>query len=365
MSRPHVIVVGAGIVGAAAAHALAEAGAAVTLLGGGDGSGRVTANSFGWVGLSAGMAEGTDDLFQLCAAAVDDWDTLARRFGPALPARRLGALVWEADAGATRALAGHPRAARARVRLIEDDPFHRAMTALIDPPSAALWAQDDLAVEADGAATMLRAAAEWGNAHIRLDTTVAGLLLSGGRVTGVRLADGESLAADHVLLAAGTGTGALLGAHLGDHPLAGAIEGSDALLMRFADPGPGIDSILSGPDFEVRPGPGGGLLAAELPSPGDRAPAEELRATHRRLLVGLKDMRDLRPIDATRVARPWSRDGRPIAGPVPGIAGLDVAVLHPGVILAPLVGRLLARAIVDGTAVDPLLAPFAPARFGG
>ena len=48
-------------------------------------------------------------------------------------------------------------------------------------------------------------------------------------------------------------------------------------------------------------------------------------------------------------------DGEPIIGPVAPVPGLYVAVLHAAVTLAPTVGRLVARELVDG-AVEPMLA---------
>lgn len=48
-------------------------------------------------------------------------------------------------------------------------------------------------------------------------------------------------------------------------------------------------------------------------------------------------------------------DGEPIVGPVVEVPGLYLAVLHSAVTLAPAVGRLLARELVDGP-VEPVLA---------
>jgi glycine/D-amino acid oxidase-like deaminating enzyme len=48
-------------------------------------------------------------------------------------------------------------------------------------------------------------------------------------------------------------------------------------------------------------------------------------------------------------------DGEPIIGPVPGVPGLYLAAMHAAVTLAPAVGHLVARELVDGT-VEPALA---------
>jgi glycine/D-amino acid oxidase-like deaminating enzyme len=46
------------------------------------------------------------------------------------------------------------------------------------------------------------------------------------------------------------------------------------------------------------------------------------------------------------------------------VPGLYVAVLHSAITLAPAVGRLVARELLDGTA-EPLLAGCRPDRFDG
>lgn len=71
---------------------------------------------------------------------------------------------------------------------------------------------------------------------------------------------------------------------------------------------------------------------------------------------------------AVRVERWWlawramPADRLPIVGPLPWLEGLYLAVSHSGVTLAPILGRLVAREVAEGTP-DGLLAPFRPGRF--
>jgi len=53
-------------------------------------------------------------------------------------------------------------------------------------------------------------------------------------------------------------------------------------------------------------------------------------------------------------------DGSPVIGPVPGVAGVYLAVMHSGVTLAATVGRLVAGEIVHGVGAAELqqLRPF-------
>jgi glycine/D-amino acid oxidase-like deaminating enzyme len=58
------------------------------------------------------------------------------------------------------------------------------------------------------------------------------------------------------------------------------------------------------------------------------------------------------------------RDGRTIAGPLPGVPDCYVIATHSGITLAPLLGELIADEIVAGE-VSTMLEPFRPDRFGG
>ena len=60
--------------------------------------------------------------------------------------------------------------------------------------------------------------------------------------------------------------------------------------------------------------------------------------------------------------RPMASDDRPIAGPLPGVAGVYLLATHSGITLGPLLGQLAAREIVSGEPAA-LLAPYRPSRF--
>jgi len=62
--------------------------------------------------------------------------------------------------------------------------------------------------------------------------------------------------------------------------------------------------------------------------------------------------------------RPRAADGLPVLGQWDGVEGLFYATGHyrNGILLAPITGELMARAIVDG-ATPPLIKAFSPERF--
>jgi glycine/D-amino acid oxidase-like deaminating enzyme len=86
--------------------------------------------------------------------------------------------------------------------------------------------------------------------------------------------------------------------------------------------------------------------------------AEKLIGAARELLVD----DDLCLERFTLGVRPIPADGLPVIGPAPGLPGLYLAVMHSGITLAPLVGRLSAEEIVGGHALD-VLEPYRLDRF--
>jgi glycine/D-amino acid oxidase-like deaminating enzyme len=96
------------------------------------------------------------------------------------------------------------------------------------------------------------------------------------------------------------------------------------------------------------------------PAPDDEAAAAEaLLASVRGLLANGDDIRVDRH---TLGLRPVPADGLPIIGPVAQAPGLYVTVMHSGVTLAALVGRLGAEEILSARPVD-ILAPYRLDRF--
>jgi glycine/D-amino acid oxidase-like deaminating enzyme len=67
--RPHVLIVGAGIIGASIAWHLVRAGARVTVTDAGEPGGIATRNSWAWINASWGNPE---PYFRLRARAMDD-----------------------------------------------------------------------------------------------------------------------------------------------------------------------------------------------------------------------------------------------------------------------------------------------------
>lgn len=341
MTRPRIAVIGAGIVGAAIALALARRGAAVTMI---DAEGvRASDNSFGWINASWFNPPDYARLRRHAMAAWRRW----QRSVPGLAPRWSGGLLWELDAPALDAFIADHGCAGYAVRLVSRDEIRRLEPAVTDPPERAALALEEGWVEAGPAAAALRAAAEAAGAR-RLNATVEAV-----EPGAARLAGGESAAADRIVVAAGAGTAALLGLPVA--PLPG-------LMILTAPARAGIRHVVIAPELMLRPDDAGRILAgAEAGgSEIDRAPG----AIAADLLDRVRALIDEPNLALERLIigqRPMPADERPLIGPVPGLPGVYAAVMHSGVTLAPGIAELVSEELLDDKAA-PLLAPFRPGR---
>ena len=81
-----------------------------------------------------------------------------------------------------------------------------------------------------------------------------------------------------------------------------------------------------------------------------------------RIIPGLKELKVIRSFAGLR---PYTPDGLPLLGPVPGLEGLYISAGHEGdgIALAPITGRLMAQ-LITRAGTDFLLEAFNPDRFG-
>lgn len=184
-------------------------------------------------------------------------------------------------------------------------------------------------------------------------------------VKGVKTASGDTIHADHVVLAAGLGSVAL-GAAVGvTIPLSGP-----AGLLIHTKPVPGgarlINSVVYATALHMRQTPDGRILAGTDFAGGD--PGPDPAATANELLAKLKAaFRPSAAVDGIELDyftvgyRPKPKDGLPILGPT-GVEGLSIAVMHSGVTNAAVVGELLSERILTGKE-DPALKDFLLSRF--
>ncbi|WP_244857748.1 NAD(P)/FAD-dependent oxidoreductase [Agromyces archimandritae] len=214
---PDVLVVGAGIVGAACARALAASGARVTVV---DRAAPASGTSAKGEGNLLVSDKGPGPELELARFAAGLWPAavaeLADELGDGFPSleyeRKGGLVVSTTDAGAAPLLdfAATQRAAGVDARAIDPAGARELEPWLTPGVTAAVHYPEDAQVQPVIAAEALLASARRHGAEVRAGVDAAGALLGAdGRLAGIRTAAGERLEAGAVVLAAGPWSGAV------------------------------------------------------------------------------------------------------------------------------------------------------------
>jgi len=93
-TRGHIIVIGAGIIGASVGYHLARRGAGVTIIDGAGPASGATSRSFAWINASYGNPK---PYFDLRLLSMYDYRRLDTELGGALGLNTQGALDWDKD----------------------------------------------------------------------------------------------------------------------------------------------------------------------------------------------------------------------------------------------------------------------------
>jgi glycine/D-amino acid oxidase-like deaminating enzyme len=372
MSRPpDVVVVGAGVVGAAVALAAARRGVRVLVLDRGPVAGGTTGAGEGNL-LVSDKEPGPELDLALLSLAL--WPQVAAHVesvtGAGFEFEAKGGLVVAAETGAVRALRTFSRRQRnanvAAVDVRADELRDHEPHLGSDLAGGVLYPQDAQVQPMLAAARMLQAARRQG-AELRTGVPVTGMLRSGDRVTGVRTPAGD-VAAGAVVNAAGTWGGevaALAGVELPILPLPRLIRHKVYAAEYVADVASDDAGLESSAVVEGTRA-GTVLVGASRERVGFRhemplAVIRRLAAQAVRLFPVLADVSLLRTYAGFR---PYCPDHLPVVGADPRAPGLLHACGHEGagVGLAAATGHLLAQLLVDETP-ELDLGPFRPERF--
>ncbi|MFM0379662.1 FAD-binding oxidoreductase [Paraburkholderia strydomiana] len=374
-SSPDVVVVGAGIVGAACAHELAKQGADVLVLDRAGVGGGVTAAGMGHLVLM----DDSPAEFALSAWSRDLWLELAPRLSEREAFVRCGTL-WVAVDDEEYELAQTRQQALVHAgvdcSLLDAQQMREAEPELREGLRGGMMLPDDAVVYAPAAAAWLLAQLVKGRVTCRLDTQVA-------RVNreGVVLESGEAIAAGAVLVANGLQASDLL-------PGLPMQAKKGHLLITDRYPGTIRHQILelgyiksahnaSGTSvaFNVQPRPTGQILIGSSRQFDTVDPVIEpdvLARMLRRAAEYLPALPALNAIRAWTGFRPATTDGLPLIGPAAPFGDDSchrstwLATGHEGlgVTTALATGKLIAAQMLDLGDVLPIdAAPYLPARF--
>lgn len=387
MNRTRVVVVGAGIIGAACARELAVAGFDVLVL---DRAGAAAATTSHGEGNILVSDKGPGPELELAQLSRRLWPEVLAALAERNPTPResdesygVDAVEWDPKGGIVVAttpegaeallpFAAAQRPAGVRAEIMDDNALTAAEPFLTERRTAAVYYPDDAQVQPAGAATALLADALRAGARLRTGVEVLGAVTRGGRLTAVRTADGP-VAADVFVNAAGPWSGEVarrLGVPLDIRPRRGEV------LVTTPLP-PTVFHKVYDADYVGAVGSGAGDLQTSAVVESTRAGSVLLGSSRRR--VGFDDR--LRPEVLSSIAakaltlfpslagvhvmrayggfRPYVPDHLPVIGADPRLAGLWHATGHEGAGIGLSVGtaRLL-RELLTGSRTEIDTGPF-------
>jgi glycine oxidase len=366
-----VIVLGAGVIGLAAAWRTAQSGLDVLVL---DAGSRERAS-----GVSAGMIApvgealwGEDALLAAALASAEAWPEFARELsdvaGREVPYRRCGSVHVGLDRDETAEL--HRRhelheTLGLEARWLRGSECRRLEPGLATAVTGGYEAPGEAEIDPRALLDALRAACE--RTNVRLEERRAeGLVVEGGSVRGVEVAGGERVSAPRVLAATGARLG---GAPLPEdvRPPVRPVKGE--ILRLRARPGERpCERIVASERVYVVPRAGDEVVVgATVEDRGFdlRVTAGGVYELLREAYRALPEIAEMELVESAAGLRPATPDNAPVIGPT-AVDGLLVAGGHHrnGILLAPITATAIA-AELTGEDPPPAVASLRPDRFAG
>ena len=367
-----VVVVGGGVIGLAIAWQAALRGLTVTVLDPAPGRGA----SHAAAGMLAPVTEvhyGEERLLRLNLASAQRYPTFAAELteatGRDVGYRQTGTLAVATDADDRAVLADLHRfqlSLGLAVELLTSREARRLEPMLAPGIRSGLLVAGDHQVDNRLLAAALLAAAIAVGVDVRTDR-VAGIVTTAERATGVRLGDGDTLAAGTVVLAAGCWSGQVAGVPTDVAPPTRPVKGQIVRLRGPADfLGRNVRAVVGGTHLYLVPRADGEIvIGATTEEQGYDVTVraggvyELLRDAHT-LVPGIAE---LELTETYAGLRPGSPDNAPMIGRT-ALAGLVAATGHyrNGILLTPATADAVADLLATG--VEPeVIRPFSPQRF--
>lgn len=355
--RPHIIVVGAGIVGASLTYHLAKQNARVTLIDrASKPASQVTEKSFAWI--NAGYDE-NEAYLHLRKQAIADWHRIEDELNGKLKVDWCGALTWLKNTTETEHMMQKLTNFDSQVHLIDKREIHLLEPNLKTAPALAMFAENEGGVNPALATQLFIKAAQEAGADIQLGNEVLYFITGKSCIKGLVTANGN-INADIVVLATGVDTTTLCK----PFNLKLLINVSPSILIEFHNKYRFINRIVSNPFMELRAASNKLTLAAEnyIDESLENNPKVIAQSTLKRIKEHWQGVEQIELANIMVGKRPTPQDGLPIIGRTTDIDGLYLSVMHSGVTLAAIAGRLACAEILSDQD-DILLSSYRSERF--
>lgn len=356
----HIVIAGAGIIGASLAYHLAKRGAGVSILDAEHPAAGASGKSFGW--LNATFSKRPRSYFDFSMLGIAGWHRLEQELNGDLNVQWGGSVTWfppGLDAEQLRLDVSHHRKWGYAVRLLDKAEVCEMLPDISPGPiGAACHSEPEGAVEPAQAISVLLEKARQFGAVLRYPCRVTGFDLAGGRVRAVQTSQG-TIEADTVVLACGVNSPQLA-------QLAGVkvpLKNTPGVLINIATERPILDRIVQAPGVHFRQKPDGRIIAGGQ-IVGGAGTADTPVAEEGEIFQKVAELLDFAGAieSATLGYRVMPADEYPIVGFAETCPNLYLTATHSGVTLAPIIGESAAIEILDGVR-QPHLSPYRPARF--
>ena len=371
----HVVVVGAGILGASIAYCLSRRdNIDVTVLERSKSGSGASGHSFAWLN---SFGKDPVDYHNLNCRSMDMWHRFADGLEQDIGFHCGGQLRWENTDEGARSLRQRVKQLQMRgyaCRLISAAEMRQLEPGLLPGTvKAASLSQADGCVEPPKVIEACLEKARERGAIVQTQAPVTEMSVENGSNTSRQIkvvrTQSDEIDCDIVVLAGGVHTtqlAAMAGVHIPQ-------QESPGVVVRTTPCQPVLNSVsvihapridISRQDVHLRQASDGTLLIGQgsqesLNRDDSQEHADELLARAKHYLPSI-DGASAIPVPVGY--RPMPIDGFPAIGFVPSVPNLYIALMHSGVTLAPLIGELATLEIVDGTRVE-VLNPYRPERF--
>lgn len=357
-----IVIAGGGILGASLAYQLARRGAPVTLIEKQQPATGATAASFAWI--NATYSKRPWPYFQLNRLGMEAWRHLDHDLAGELGVTWGGSIEWHADpkrAAAFRTAVKQHQAWGYPTEIV-DKARLKSLEGHVDAGDVAVAGQATAEGHVDPvrATEALLARATALGARVEYPCELAGLDRPQGRLRAVRTTKGD-IEANALIVACGTDT-SKVAAMAG---LTVPLKSSPGVLVHTAPLARAIDRVVLAPAAHMKQKPDGRVVTG-VGFGGTPTTDSSREGGARFLQTAASVLPELAKASLEKVTlgwRPLPKDEFPIIGFAPGLSDIYITVMHSGVTLSPLVGRLAAVEILDGVSAE-VLEPYRLARFG-
>ncbi|AMR30075.1 hypothetical protein A0256_00915 [Mucilaginibacter sp. PAMC 26640] len=339
----NVIIVGTGILGSSIAYHLARLNVRVTVIEKSrHPATEITEKSFAWI------VDNYDEhktSLNIRSSAIADWHRIEKEFNGQLKIDWQGSLMWLGNNSKTKEYGRELINMDHKIRILEQKEISLLEPNLKIVPDNAIFAPNEGSINPVSTSELFLEAAREAGANIQMNNEFISFITTDSKITGVNTKNGI-IHSQLVVLAAGAETINLckqIGVTL-------PVCISPSILMKISTDHRFVKRIVSNPSMEVRAASENLLLAAEdyIDESIENCPQAIAIRTIKSIKEHWFGAHQIELEEVLVGRRPLSQDGKPIIGHINDVNGLYVSVIHPGVTMAPIAGRLIAGEIVCG-----------------